>query len=73
MAHILDWLEPSTLTDLVSLDIFPDLDDDSSSFVAGTLDSQLGHLREGPIVEHEVDVAKAEAGGIELDQDIVGT
>lgn len=72
MTHVLDRLEPSTLTDLVSLDILTDLDDDSSSFVACTFDSQLGHLREGPIVEHEVDIAKAEAGGIELDQHIVG-
>ena len=41
--------------------------------MASAFYAQLGHLWEGPVIEHEVDIAKAQAGSVELDQDIVGT
>jgi hypothetical protein len=38
-----------------------------------TLGSKVGHLREVPIIHHEVNVAQTESGGIQLDEDICGT
>ena len=72
MADVLDGLEPGTLADLVCLDVFAYFDDYSSSFVACTFCSHLSHLGQVPVVEHEMDIAEAKTGGIELDQDIVG-
>ena len=70
VADILNWLKSRSLSNLENLDPVPDLDDDTCSFVASTFSAQVGHLREGPVVHHEVDVGHAEAGGIELDEDI---
>ena len=72
MANILNWLKSRSLSNLENLDPVPNLDDDTCSFVASTFSAQVGHLREGPVVHHEVDVRHAEAGGIELDEDIFG-
>jgi hypothetical protein len=73
VAYVLNGLETRTLADLVCLDVLTHLDTHTCSFVPGALGSQLGHLGESPVVEHKVDIAEAEAGGIELDEDIVRT
>lgn len=72
MANIKNRFDARTLSDLVTLDSFANLDNDTCTFVTGTLDSQVGHLGHAPIVEHEMDIAQAEASGVELDQNIFG-
>lgn len=73
VADILNWLETRTLANFVGLDSVANLDNHTCSFVARTLGSQVGHLGEVPIVQHEVDIAEAEARRVEFDQDIVGS
>ena len=72
VANILNWLISCSLTDLVVLDLVTNLDDHASTLVACTFGAEFGHLWEVPIVQHEMDVGEAEAGGIELDEDLVG-
>lgn len=70
MANVKDGLDACTLSDFVTLDSFTDFDNDTSTFVTGTLDSQFRHLGHTPVGEHEVDIAQAEARGIQFDEDI---
>ena len=72
MTDVLDGLEASTLADLVRLDVLANFDDDSGPFVTCAFGSEFRHLWKAPVVEHEVDITEAEAGSIELDQDIFG-
>jgi hypothetical protein len=73
VANVLNGLESRSLADLVCFYVLANLDNDTCSFVACTLDPQIGHFGHAPVVEHEMNIAKTEAGGVELDQDIVGT
>lgn len=70
MADILKWLVSRSLADLKVLDLLTNLDNNAGTFVAGAFCAQLGHLGQGPVVHHEMDIRHAEAGGIELDEDI---
>lgn len=63
----------SSLADLEVLDSFADLDDDTGTFVTSTLGTKLGHLRQCPVVHHEVNIGQTETGSVELDENIVGT
>ena len=72
MACIENWLDAGPLTNLVALDFFSDLDNDTSTFVTSALDSQLRHLGHSPVVQHEMDVTQAEAGRVQSDQHILG-
>lgn len=73
MADVEDGFDACTLSDFVALDPVTHFDNDTSTFVAGTLDSQIRHLGHAPVVEHEMDIAEAEAGGVQFDQDIFGS
>ena len=70
MADILDGFEACSLADCKSLDVLSDSDDHSCTLVSCALDSHIGHLGQVPVIEHVVNVAEADSGGIELDEDI---
>jgi hypothetical protein len=63
-------LETGPHTRLQCLDLVSNLDNDASALVSCALCSQSRHLWQGPIVQHEVDIAMANAGRVQLDQDI---
>lgn len=73
MADILDRLMASSLAHLELCDLFSNFHNNTSAFVACTFGAKLGHLRQVPVIHHEVDVAKAKASGIKLDKDIERT
>jgi len=72
MANILDRLVASPHSDLKVLYPIADFDDHAGAFVACARCAELGHLGKGPVIHHEVNVGHAEAGGVELDKDILG-
>lgn len=73
MADILNGFEACALANLECLDRFSDLDNDTGAFMTCTFGAHFGHLGYIPVVQHEVDVAQADAGSIELDQHILRT
>lgn len=64
MADVEDRFDARTLSDLVALDSVTNFDNDTSTFVAGALYSETRHLGHAPVVEHEMDIAEAEARGV---------
>ncbi len=73
MAHVLNRLVPRALPNLERCDSFSHLDNDTRAFVSRAFGPHLRHLGKGPVVQHEMDIAETEAGGVEFDQHIVGT
>lgn len=55
-------LDASAIADFPVLDVGPDFDDDAGAFVSGAFGAECRHGRDGPVVQHEVDVGHAEAG-----------
>lgn len=53
-----------TLANLIVLHVFPDLDDDPCTFMAGAFHSQFAHLGEFPIIHHEMHIGQAESGDV---------
>jgi hypothetical protein len=70
VADINNGFEASSLANFQVLHSLADLDNHASSFVACTTSSKLGHWWECPVVHHEVDIAHAKTGCIELDENI---
>jgi hypothetical protein len=72
MADITQWLHTHTVSNFPGIPDFGTfLDHHSCALVAGTTNAEVGHWGEGPVVEHEVDVAHAEAGAVEADEKFV--
>lgn len=87
VAHVLDGLVASSLTRLKLCDLVAHLDDNAgtlasiravacvilflSYLVTSTLCTELGHLGQLPVVHHEVDIGEAQAGGVQLDEDLI--
>jgi hypothetical protein len=72
MANIHNRFEARALPYLEALDPLANLHNHTGALVTRALGAEDGHLRHGPVVHHEVDVAQAEAGGVELDEHLVG-
>jgi hypothetical protein len=70
VANVNNGFETSSLANFQMLDSLSNLNDDTSAFVTCTSSPELGHWWECPIIHHEVDIAHAESGRIELDQNI---
>ena len=66
----MSYLKAGSHSRLQCLDLISDLNDDTSTFVPCAFRTERRHLRKRPIVQHEVNIAMADAGRIELDQNI---
>jgi len=73
MTDIPGRFKTSTLANLVVLDPFANLDNNTSTLMARAFDPVLRHLVIPPIIHHIVDITEAEAGGIQFDEDIIRT
>lgn len=59
-----------TLPNPIVLHIFPDLNDDPSTFVARALHPQVTHLGKFPIIHHEVHIGQTEPGDMQFDEHV---
>lgn len=73
MAYVCNRLVTGAHADLEVLNSLANLDDYTSTFVAGAFRAECRHGWKVPIVAHEVDVGQTETGGIQFDQYIVRT
>jgi hypothetical protein len=70
VTNVNNGFETSSLANFQMLDSLSNLNDDTSAFVTCTSSPECGHWWECPVIHHEVDIAHAESGRIELDQNI---
>jgi hypothetical protein len=67
---ICNWLEARPHADFELFYLVANLHDHTSTLVSCALGAHLGHLGYCPIIQHEMDIAQAEAGSVKLDQDV---
>jgi hypothetical protein len=65
-------LDPTPISDLDILHVRSNLDDNAGAFVARRADTICRHGPDPEITEHIMDIRVAEAGDVELHEDLVG-
>lgn len=71
-AGVVGGLDAGAVADFPVCDVGADGDDDAGALVAGGAHAEGGHRGDREVVEHVVDVAVADAGSVQLDEDVVG-
>lgn len=72
VADVPDGLDAAAVADRPALHVGADFDNDAGAFVTGRSVTAGRHWWDGPVVHHEVDVAHAEAGAVEFEEEFVG-